>query len=335
MILRKIKKYFLSILAIVCGLGFVGSLILYHYFPGTLHEIKTSYSYYRSNVQVKTLQSNSYHFEYFEGGKGPTVLFIHGFGAQKSSWIPYAKKLASKYKVIALDLPGHGNTPHIEGQTYDLESLSKTVNQFVQEKKLETFHLIGLSMGGGISSVYAAQYPQKVKSLTLLNPFGVRTPILSQLERLIAKGKNLFFPKTIHELDELFHFTTGKPLDWAHHFKEFLLKKMMEKYVFYMQVFRELVQSNPIESILPKIQAPTLLIIGGKDRIIHPSSSKIFQKHIPNIHSYIIPEASHIFLGSYFDEVMEHLILFLHDIDNQSEISVSEMSFASISFSKK
>jgi len=311
---QKIKKILRPILysALILGaIFFSACFITYNYFPGAVEEVRTRVAFYKADLEVKTIEAEGYSFEYIEGGSGETILFVHGFGGQKRSWLRYCKLLSSKYRVIAVDLPGHGGTPHVEGQNYDLESLTKTLHVFTKAANLEKFHLVGLSMGGGVSTVYAAHYPQDVKSLILLNPFGVITPKRSDLELHIQKGKNLFFPRSLNELDELITYTTGKPLSIAKHFKEYLLYKMNEKKEFYAKAFDQLTQSTPVEKLLPKIQTRTLVLIGGKDQIIHPSSFQIYKKLLPNARTFLIQDGTHVFVGSYFDEALEQIEAFL------------------------
>lgn len=311
---HKIKKILrpLAYISIACGVFlFSAFFVVYSYFPGVLDEARTRVSFYRANLEVKTVSSGPYTFEYVDGGKGDPILFVHGFGGQKRSWVKYCKKLSSKYRVIAVDLPGHGGTPHPQNQHYDLDSLTEALHSFTDAIELEKFHLIGLSMGGGVSTVYAAKYPDHLLSLTLMNPFGVVTPERSDVEKGLMQGKNLFFPKTISELDELVSYTTGKPLNIAKHFKEYLLQKMNEKRAFFAKAFDELANSTPVESLLPKIKTKTLLLIGGKDRIIHPSSIKIYQKLLPNVSSRLIQHGTHVFVGPFFDEAYRHIESFL------------------------
>ncbi len=276
-----------------------------------MEAVRTRVSFYKASLSVKTVKTGQYSFEYVEGGTGEPILFIHGFGGQKRSWLKYCKRFVSKYRVIAVDLPGHGGTPHPDGQHYDLDSLTDALHDFTTAMNLERFHLVGLSMGGGVSTVYAAKHPENLHSLTLMNPFGVVTPERSDVEKNLLKGRNLFFPRTLSELDDLITYTTGKPLSIAKHFKEYLLKKMNAKRDFFAKAFDELANSTPVETLLPDIRTRTLLLIGGKDRIIHPSSLKIYQRLLPNLRSKLIQQGTHVFVGPFFEEAFEHIDSFL------------------------
>lgn len=312
--IQKIKRFLKPVAYIVVILAvtlFASFFVAYNYFPGAIDNARSRIAFYRANLSVQTVKTDKYAFEYVEGGEGETILFVHGFGGQKRSWLKYCERLTDHYHVIAVDLPGHGGTPHPEGQKYDLHSMAKALHSFTQAKDLKSFHLVGISMGGGISTVYAAEYPKDLKSLTLMNPFGVITPERSDVEKNLMKGRNLFFPENIADLDELTTYTTGRPLSLAKHIKEYLLQKMNEKKAFFSRVFDELANSTPVESLLPKIKTRTLLLVGGKDRIIHPSSIKVYKKLLPNVRPKLLTNGTHVFVGPYFEEAFAHLEEFL------------------------
>jgi pimeloyl-ACP methyl ester carboxylesterase len=100
---------------------------------------------------------------YYEGGPSDaeTLLMIHGFGANKDNWLRFARHFTERYHVIALDLPGFGDSsqPHA---SYDVGSQVERVAAFTQALGIKKTHLIGNSMGGHISALYAARYPEQV-----------------------------------------------------------------------------------------------------------------------------------------------------------------------------
>ena len=307
--IKKTKKFFF-----VLGSFCVGCIItLYNAFPGILERYFQKKTYRKVGLEIKAMAVGKDIIEYVEGGKGQTILFIHGFQGDKNSWMPYTKRLSSYHKVVAIDLPGHGGSSFPSNQNYDIQSLAEAVNRFVEEKKIGPFHLVGTSMGGGISTVYASKYPQKLLSLTLINPLGVNMTEKSDLLKKMEEGKNLLFPENLSDFDEFSTFLTGHPLPINQYFKRYALKKMLKKRPFYQKVFSELIKSKTVETLLPQISTRTLLLMGGRDRVLHPSSYKIYEEKLPNALSKRIKEGSHVFCGPYFEEALNTMICFFSE----------------------
>jgi len=110
-----------------------------------------------------------------EGG-GVPVLFLHGFGGDLDNWLFNLDAVAESAPVIALDLPGHGqSTPRLPGTS--LAELAGFVARFMDAVGVARAHLVGHSMGGAIASRLALDQPQRVASLTLVNSAGLGSEI--------------------------------------------------------------------------------------------------------------------------------------------------------------
>lgn len=110
---------------------------------------------------------------YFERGEGGTpMLLIHGFGGDLNNWMFNHEALAAGRRVIALDLPGHGESGKVL-QRGDLDELSEVVLALLDHLDIEAVHLVGHSMGGAVSLNTARLAPQRVHSLTLIGSAGL------------------------------------------------------------------------------------------------------------------------------------------------------------------
>lgn len=98
----------------------------------------------------------------------PTVVLLHGFTGTSSTWSEVARLLKGEFRVIAIDLIGHGKTtvPNEPGRYVMVEQI-KDLEALFDEMKLQYFHLIGYSMGGRIALAYTKAYPNRVLSLLL------------------------------------------------------------------------------------------------------------------------------------------------------------------------
>lgn len=141
---------------------------------------------------------------YLEGGKGQTLLLVHGFGGNKDNWTRLARHLTSNYHVIAVDLPGFGDSFKNMHLDYDLSAQVARLNEFVNRLELNSFHLAGNSMGGYIAGNYAATFPDSMLSLWLLNPLGVAEAPPSEMFTMIRENKRpVVLVKTKSEYQQL------------------------------------------------------------------------------------------------------------------------------------
>jgi pimeloyl-ACP methyl ester carboxylesterase len=85
---------------------------------------------------------------YLEGGRGESVLLLHGFGADKDNWNLFSRYLTKRYHVIAPDLPVFGESSKIWSDQYNISAQVERVHDFVKQLGLKSFHLAGNSMGG-------------------------------------------------------------------------------------------------------------------------------------------------------------------------------------------
>jgi pyruvate dehydrogenase E2 component (dihydrolipoamide acetyltransferase) len=105
------------------------------------------------------------------GQDGDVVLLVHGYGGDQNSWLFLQEPLAARYRVYALDLPGHGTSTKDVGEG-PLSVLADAVTGVLDALGAERAHLVGHSMGGAVALAVAAQYPGRIASLTLIAPSG-------------------------------------------------------------------------------------------------------------------------------------------------------------------
>ncbi|HTW41789.1 MAG TPA: alpha/beta fold hydrolase [Solirubrobacteraceae bacterium] len=105
-----------------------------------------------------------------QAGSGPPLLAIHGLGATKGSFLPTVAALAERYRVIALDLPGFGDSDKPINASYDAAFFARAVIGLLDALELERAHLIGNSLGGRVALEVAMRHPERVERLALLCP---------------------------------------------------------------------------------------------------------------------------------------------------------------------
>ena len=107
-----------------------------------------------------------------QGDVGPTVLLLHGFGGDLDTWLFNLEALGEQSTVVALDLPGHGQSDRtLPGRT--LGELGRFVVRFLDAVEIERAHLVGHSLGGAIAAQMVLDRPDRVESLALIASAGL------------------------------------------------------------------------------------------------------------------------------------------------------------------
>ena len=105
-----------------------------------------------------------------QAGEGDPLICIHGLGATKASFLPTVSALAEHHRVIAIDLPGFGDSVKPLGAAYDAAFFARSVFALMDAMGLERAHLAGNSMGGRVALEMAMTDPDRVGRVVLLSP---------------------------------------------------------------------------------------------------------------------------------------------------------------------
>jgi abhydrolase domain-containing protein 6 len=264
-----------------------------------------------AGLSEKSIQVDNYKIVYVEGGKGETVLLLHGFGGDKDNWTRFSKYLTKKYYVIAPDLPGFGESSKIWSDMYDIPTQVKRVHQYTKKIGLKKFHIAGNSMGGLIAGIYAATYPDEVLSLGLLDPAGVIVREPSQLSLEIEKGNNPLVVESVSDYDKLLDFLFVKPPYIPGPVKSYLIEMAVQSRDFNKKVFIEANPGNQLETRAGEIRAKTLILWGDKDRVFPVSSTAILQKEIKNSTVIIMKDCGHVPMLERPEETAKYYLEFI------------------------
>jgi pimeloyl-ACP methyl ester carboxylesterase len=121
-------------------------------------------------LHFRTLQTSRERISLLEAGTGDPVLCLHGLGGTKVSFLPTVAALADSYRVIAIDLPGFGDSDKPITAAYDAAYFSRAVGRALDALELERAHLIGNSMGGRVAIEVGLVEPDRVAKMALLSP---------------------------------------------------------------------------------------------------------------------------------------------------------------------
>ncbi len=104
---------------------------------------------------------------YRKYGEGTPIIIVHGLYGSSDNWVTIGKELASDHEVFIIDQRNHGRSPHSQEHNYRL--MKNDLLSFMDKMKLSKAHLIGHSMGGKTIMFFAADYPERIASLVVVD----------------------------------------------------------------------------------------------------------------------------------------------------------------------
>lgn len=286
------KKALLALLLLIA----VAAGVLYA-FPSTLLATAQYVESARARLSTNSLQVDNLDIAYYEGGpeKAQTILLIHGFGADKSNWPRFARFLTQDYHVIAVDLPGFGDSSKPANISYDVGTQAERLADFMREQGIGRFHVVGNSMGGHIAALLAARHPQEVLSVGLFDNAGVTAPHPSELFERLLKGDNPLVLRSVEDFPALLDFVFVQPPPLPGRLRNYLAERSLQRSAFNGMVFQQLRERYiPLEPELPKISAPTLLLWGDRDRVLDVSSIDVMKPLLKKPSIAILRDCGHV-----------------------------------------
>jgi len=106
---------------------------------------------------------------YVDVGTGPVALFVHGLATSAYLWRDVIEPLAGQRRCLAIDLPGHGQSPVTAEQDVSIAALAQLIADFCDALGLDRVDLVANDTGGAVAQVFAARNPQRLATLTLTN----------------------------------------------------------------------------------------------------------------------------------------------------------------------
>lgn len=231
-----------------------------------------------------------------KGGSGDALVLVHGFTANKDTFNDAARLLTKNYTVYSVDLPGFGDADRDPRADYSIRGQSEYVRSLVAALGIGRVHLGGNSMGGAIVAEYAAQYPDEVASIWLLDAAGTSEMSQSVVAKSFeATGESSLLAKTRDQVVSKFDLLLGQP-KFIPYAIEYALAKIGERdFDLHKQILKTLMTTTtPIETRYSNRTTPALIVTGDQDRIIPPASVNTFAKVFVNSKVIVMPGVGHI-----------------------------------------
>jgi pimeloyl-ACP methyl ester carboxylesterase len=232
----------------------------------------------------------------------PVVVLIHGSNSFLQTWDDWATALTPTYRVIRLDLPGHGLTGDYRARSYGRSDYVDVIDAVTKKLRVSRFVIGGNSMGGGVAWAYAHQYPFKVTGLVLVDasgapePKGSSPPLVFRLARVPVIGDLMAYITPRSLVADGVRASFGDPAN--------VTEAKIDRYWELLRypgnrsatLFRfSAPREPPIAKPLPH-PIPTLIMWGAEDRLIPVSSAAWFKQQVPDAQVVIYPRVGHLMM---------------------------------------
>jgi len=250
-----------------------------------------------SRLRPRRIAIAGFEVAYLEGGPATSeaIVLVHGIGADKDNFTEAARTLTRRYRVIALDLPGFGDSSRDANASYAIADQVENLRAFAHALGLVRFHLGGSSMGGQIAANYAAKYPDQVISLWLLAPAGMASAQPSKVwTHYRDSGEVLLFAEDARAFPRVVRTAMAKAPPMPSCVFRVLGERGARDFALHMRIFRQMIESPPLESAARGLSTPSLIVWGQDDQALDVSGAGLLQALMPNSRVLVLQGIGHL-----------------------------------------
>jgi pimeloyl-ACP methyl ester carboxylesterase len=256
---------------------------------------------------------------------GPALVLVHGFSASLHTWEPWVQRLGDQYRIITLDLPGHGLTRAPATYVSSMDKQVSVVAQTTERLGVTSFVLGGNSMGGGVAWTFATLHPERLKGLVLINSVGLpreqnnaKSPLAFKLLRYpLARALG-------QQLDTSVLVAGG--LKAAFYDNDMVDQTMIDRHValgraeghraiiLNHQAGRKMRPEAQVRGLLGALKMPVLVMHGQEDVIIPVEVGQVLAASIPGSTLILYPKVGHIPMEEVADRSAVDLAAWLKEM---------------------
>lgn len=287
----------IRILLVAAALAVTAVAALYVFAPVQFTDAAMGLERSLAGLQRREIDVEGLHIVYLDsGGSGAPLVLVHGFGADKDNWTKVARFLSRRYRVIAPDLPGYGESSSPATIGYGIDEQVQRLHGFVGAIGLTRADFGGSSMGGQIVARYATRYPNEVASLWLVANAGVTSAPRSELfERVEKGGPNPLIPTSVEQFRDLMNFVFTQPPFIPEPVIQVLGTRAVATQALRRKQFQELVGvPSQLEKQLAGLPTPTHILWGSRDRALDAGAVSILSGLLPNSSATVLAGLGHL-----------------------------------------
>ena len=235
----------------------------------------------------------------------PVLVLVHGFSASLHTWEPWVKNLSKDYRVLTIDLPGHGLSRCLDVSATGIPQFVDVIDQVTHNLNVDQFTLVGNSMGGHTAWSYALAHPERLDGLVLVDASGwPKTGDEAESSPLVFKLlANPLARRVMKDIDMTGLIRSGLEDSFAD--PALVTDAMVERYGALSRApcHREAIlnlmtgrddRSDASDEKLAAITAPTLILQGEKDNLVPATHAEKFHTAIAGSELKLYPDVGHL-----------------------------------------
>jgi len=255
------------------------------------------------------------HFREWGPSAGLPLVLLHGGSAHSHWWDRFAPTVADVYRVLALDLRGHGDSAYPDPPAYRISDYADDLTAFVERLGLGRVELIGHSLGGMVATAYAGRAPALVRSLVVVDS---QLKITPSGARYMIRLRHFPAPVYRSEEDAIRRFrllpvrTTADPRLLAHVAARGIRQRSDGSWV--LKFDREALSHNDPQDLSPSLHrlcCPLLFVRGAHSTLLPHAALAALQAAAPHAEVVEIPDAYHHVMLDNPEAFARHVRAFL------------------------
>lgn len=250
-----------------------------------------------SGLRSRSVVVDGLRWHYLDGGDGPLLLALHGFGGDADNWLRAAPRLTRHFRIIAPDLPGFGESEATPDLSFDMPAQAQRLDAFLRELDAKPAVIGGNSMGGWLACAYAKSHPGSLLALWLLAPLGVMNAPRSPMLEAIDRGRDS--PVSISSTDQ-FRRLVVRPMfgqaPWIPRpLMHFYARRGVKASADATSRFNQVAGSpEALETVVRGLELPIHLQWGTLDRAVNPEGARILAEVRPDIDIHMLEGIGHL-----------------------------------------
>jgi pimeloyl-ACP methyl ester carboxylesterase len=295
---HRLRKFFLTLLVLAAiGAG------LFYWRPTKLGVITQAYTAWKIGLVNHEVKLGNYRIHYMVAGQGKPLVLVHGLAGRAENWLALIPEFTRNgYQVYAPDLLGYGKSeqPDVD---YSIALETDILRQFLDSQNLQQPDIAGWSMGGWVSLKLAAEHPERVHRLVLMDSAGL------QFEAVNAGALR---PKTEAELAHMYAVLSPNPKPVP----SFVARDILRNFAANDWVVGRALHSmglghDLMDNKMQSVTMPVLIIWGKEDILTPPSIGERMRTGMPQSLLYVYDGTGHLAPTDRSEQVSKTVVSFL------------------------
>jgi pimeloyl-ACP methyl ester carboxylesterase len=286
---------------------------------------------WREHRRDALIDGRRVHYVDMGSGEGPPVVLVHGISGNWQNWIENLPRLSRERRVLALDLPGFGQSERPAGRI-TMSGYGRTVDALAETLDLGEVALVGNSMGGFVAAETAIQFPERVERLVLVSAAGITTNTLRREPVLvwgriamIAGARGAAEKRMAIARPRLRHAVYSTIMRHPGRLAPETLWEISEgagRSAFKWAL--EAILDYDFRERLREIRAPTLIVWGEDDMLVPVKDADEYERAIPGARKLVMADTGHVAMVERPPTFNRILLEFLNEPRGEQTDAVGE-----------